>query len=443
MSWKKIKLGDVIIKKSLRLKDVPEITDPLVLGVSNTEGVVKSKVDAGQKIQDYFIIDKGDFIYNPYRINVGSIGISDLQGIASLAYVVFNVDETKINKYLLYKFLKSDFGIKEIIKNSRGSVRNALRFDDLARIELTIPEIDIQNAFIVNFKKEEAKLDTLKKYYSDQLTQLSNLNQAILQEAVQGKLVPQDPTDEPATELLKRIKAEKEKSGKKDRSADKAGKPLPPIKLEEIPFEIPDSWVWCRLGEIIQYTDNLDIQKHLNPDTIVNYVDIDAIDNQNYTIKEAKQKKVLELSTRARRVLKKGFIAYSTVRPYLKNIAIVENELENYIGSTGFNVFKSIGSELKYVFYFLLTPCVNNLFKEMMVGFNSPSITNAQFENCLIPLPPLSEQRRIVVEIEKQFAKTKQLKEHIVANQQATEQLLKALLAEAFERKDQTATATT
>jgi restriction endonuclease S subunit len=259
-----------------------------------------------------------------------------------------------------------------------------------------------------------------------QLTQLENLNQAILQEAVQGKLVTQDAADEPASVLLNRIKAEKAASGKKE-------KPLPAIKAEEIPFKIPESWVWCKLGEVIIYTENLDIQKYLSPDTIVNYVDIDAIDNQSYIIKEAKQKQVRELSTRARRVLKPNHIAYSTVRPYLKNIAIIEEELDNYIGSTGFNVFRTLEVELKYVFYFLLTPFVNNKFKDLMVGFNSPSITNDQFEKCFFPLPPLSEQKCIVAEIEKQIERTKQLKKHIIANQLATEQLLKALLHGAFE----------
>jgi len=273
---------------------------------------------------------------------------------------------------------------------------------------------------------EYDKTQQVENLLSHQLTLLENLNQAILQEAVQGKLVQQDPKDEPASELLKRIEAEKAKSGKKE-------KPLPPIKPEEIPFEIPSTWVWCRLGEIIEYTDNLDIQKHLSPDTIINYVDIDAIDNHNFVIREAKQKTVRELSTRARRVLKPNFIAYSTVRPYLKNIAVIEDDLENYIGSTGFNVFKTLNVELKYAFYYLLTPYVNNSFKDLMVGFNSPSITNDQFEKSLFPLPPLSEQKRIVAEIEKQLAKTKQLKEHIIANQQATEQLLKALLHQAFE----------
>lgn len=313
-----------------------------------------------------------------------------------------------------------------LVSQMKGMANVSLPMNRIADVMVTVPSIDKQRKIIELEKQlveKELKADNL---FADQLTQLENLNQAILQEAVQGKLLKQDLKDEAATELLKRIKAEKAKSGKKE-------KPLPPIKPEEIPFQIPENWVWCRLGEIIQYTENLDIQKYLSPDTIVNYVDIDAIDNQNFIIREAKQKPVRELSTRARRVLKPNFIAYSTVRPYLKNIAIVEEEKENYIGSTGFNVFKTLNVELKYAFYYLLTPYVNNSFKDLMVGFNSPSITNVQFEKSLLPLPPLSEQKRIVAEIEKQLAKTKQLKEHIIANLQATEQLLKALLHQAFE----------
>jgi type I restriction enzyme S subunit len=313
-----------------------------------------------------------------------------------------------------------------LVSQMKGMANVSLPMNKIADVLVTIPSIEKQKE-IIDLEVQLVEKELLvEKLLTDQLAQLENLNQAILQEAVQGKLVKQNKKDEPASELLKRIKAEKVKSGKKE-------KPLPPIKLEEIPFEIPESWVWCRLGEVIEYTDNLDIQKHLAPDTIINYVDIDAIDNQNFVIREAKQKTVRELSTRARRILKPNFIAYSTVRPYLKNIAVIEEELENYIGSTGFNVFKTFNVELKYAFYYLLTPYVNNSFKDLMVGFNSPSITNDQFEKSLFPLPPLSEQKRIVAEIEKQLSKTKQLKEHIIANQQATEQLLKALLHQAFE----------
>lgn len=327
--------------------------------------------------------------------------------------------------YIIFNLYKNEI----VAATKAGTSKEAIGLKVFGEYELPYFDIFIQHKVKAEFGKAEALKKGLIDEYNYQLTQLEILNQAILQEAVQGKLVPQDPNDEPASELLKRIKAEKAKSGKKE-------KPLPPIKTEEIPFEIPENWVWCRLGEIIQYTENLDIQKYLSPDTIVNYVDIDAIDNQNFIIREAKQKSVRELSTRARRVLKPNFIAYSTVRPYLKNIAIVEDEKENYIGSTGFNVFKTLKVELKYAFYYLLTPYINNSFKDLMVGFNSPSITNVQFEKSLFPLPPLPEQKRIVSEIEKQFAKTKQLKEHIIANQQATEQLLKALLHQAFEVKE-------
>jgi len=317
-----------------------------------------------------------------------------------------------------------------LVSQMKGMANVSLPMNRIADVMVTVPSIDKQREIIKLEKQLVDKEIEADNLFADQLTQLEILNQAILQEAVQGKLVKQDPKDEPASELLKHIKAEKAKSGKKV-------KPLATIKPEEIPFTIPESWVWCRLGETIQYTENLDIQKHLSPDTIVNYVDIDAIDNQNFTIREAKQKTVRELSTRARRVLKSNFIAYSTVRPYLKNIAIIEDEKENYIGSTGFNVFKTLKVELKYAFYYLLTPYVNDSFKDLMVGFNSPSITNDQFEKSIFPLPPSAEQKRIVAEIEKQLALTKHLKEHIIANQHATEQLLKALLHQAFEEETQ------
>ncbi len=76
---------------------------------------------------------------------------------------------------------------------------------------------------------------------------------------------------------------------------------------------MPVNWEWCRLGDVIQFTENLNIETKLSPSTLINYVDIDAIDNSEFIIKEAKQKTVAELSSRARRILKKGFIVYSLV----------------------------------------------------------------------------------------------------------------------------------
>lgn len=424
----KIKLSDVLIKKTLRLKDVPEIKDPLVLGVTNNEGVVISKIDAGQKVEDYFVIEKGDFVYNPYRINVGSIGISELNGITSLAYVVFNVDETKLNKYLLYKILKSDFGIKEIVRNGRGSVRNALRFDDLAKIELTLPPIEKQNKFIQDFKKKEEKIYKLKKNFSHQLSLLENLNQAILQEAVQGKLAPQNPNDEPATELLKRIKAEK--ATLRQAQGSKKIKELPPIKPEEIPFEIPESWIWCRLIDVGT------TQTGTTPPTA----------NKEYFGKDIPFIKPADISLSGIDYENEGL----TLAGLEKGVLIKEDSLMMVCigGSTGKSNFTnrdvSCNQQInaikglcevsgQFLQYFLQSPYFQKAIWAKSSGGTTPIVNKSKWESIHIPLPPLSEQKRIVAEIEKQFAKTKQLKAHILANRQATEQLLKALLHGAFE----------
>jgi len=431
MAWKKVRLGEVLIKKNLRLKDVKNLENPIVLGVTNSDGVVKSKVDAGQKIEDYFVINKGDFVYNPYRINVGSIGISNLEGITSLAYVVFNVDESKLNKYLLFRLLKSEFGINEIIKNGRGSVRNALRFDDLANIELNLPAIDFQNEFAREFKIKESKIFELKNLLSNQLTQLSNLNQAILQEAVQGKLVKQSrllsgPKDEPASELLIRIKAEKAKSGKKE-------KPLPPIKPEEIPFEIPENWVWCRLGEITE----INPRNKAEDDTPSGFIPMPMV-SQFMGVKPSYE-------IRNWGSIKNGFthfanndVVVAKITPCFENSkAGIICDLPNNIGAgtTELNVFRGNGLVLsEYIYAFIKRIDFIKNGKRIMKGVaGQQRVPTEYFHNSLIPLPPLSEQERIVAEIEKQLAKTKQLKEHIIANQQATEQLLKALLHQAFE----------
>jgi type I restriction enzyme S subunit len=432
MKGNNVRLRDFLFRSKLQIDILDDVQYKRVKIRTKHQGVSIRDKEFGANIgtKKQFILKSGQFVLSKIDAMYGAFGIAPDEvddAIITGNFWAYDYDNKIVNVEWLNHFTNSPDFYELCRRASTGNThRKYLDEDFLLNYEVLLPDINEQLNIVNRINGLRYKVDLFKKGLNNQLTQLENLNQAILQEAVQGKLVPQNPVDEPASELLKRIKAEKAKSGKN-------GKPLPPIKPEEIPFEIPESWVWCRLGELIQYTDNFDIQKHLSPDTIINYVDIDAIDNQNFVIREAKQKTVSELSTRARRVLKSNFIAYSTVRPYLKNIALIENELENYIGSTGFNVFKTLQVELKYAFFYLLTPYVNNSFKELMVGFNSPSITNDQFEKSLFPLPPIAEQKRIVSEIEKQLAKTKQLKEHIIANQQATEQLLKALLHQAFE----------
>lgn len=268
-----------------------------------------------------------------------------------------------------------------LVSQMKGMANVSLPVNRIADVTITLPDLDTQKRIIEQVQTLQTEIETLQAEPAMQLSLLDKLDESILSSINNEE------------SKIKRVK----------------------------------------LGGIIEYANNLDIQKKLLPDAIINYVDIESIDNQNYKIREVKKKIVSQLSTRARRVLKLGYIIYSTVRPYLKNIAIIENDLDNYIGSTGFLVFKTIDEVyLKYVFYFLLTPDVNANFAKLMNGFNSPSITNEQFEDTLIPLPSLSEQKRIISEIERQLAITKQLRKEVRQNQVKVEKLLQSELQKVF-----------
>lgn len=360
--------------------------------------------------------------------------------VGNILCAIIPKDETFLKAEYLYRYLNLNKE-QELVRRMKGMANVSLPIKEIEKIEIPVPPLENQIHFIAKYQKLENSKDELTIELTHQQNLLRQLRQAFLRKAMQGKLTAEFRSSHPelvegsnsAGELLKRIKAEKEKLVSEKKL--KKEKPLPPIKAEEIPFDIPKNWVWCRLGEIISYSENLDIQKRLSEDTIINYIDIDSIDNQNQTIREVKQKKVSELSTRARRVLKSKYILYSTVRPYLKNIAIIENDLPNYIGSTGFNVFKTILVELKFVFYFLLSPKINETYKKMMIGFNSPSISNDQFENTLFPLPSLLEQNRIVKKLDELMKLCDEVQESIETGKKQNAMLMESVLREALREK--------
>lgn len=276
------------------------------------------------------------------------------------------------------------------------------------------------------------KTQEVQRLLTEQLTQLELLNQTILQEAVQGKLVPAPSPLEraggeaSASELLKRIKAEKAKSGKKE-------KPLPPIKPEEIPFEIPKNWVWCRLGEICsKITDGF----HNTPPKIsvgfpyiaATHVKSDKIDWDSCHYVSEKFHRELYIKTNP----KKGEVLVVNIGAGCGTPAIIDVDFEFSFKNTAILKFDQTEIHNKYIFYYFLLKR-DDFYKDLTKGGLQPFLSLKILNEIVFPLPPLSEQTRIVAEIEKQLALTKQLKEHIIANQYATEQLLKALLHGAFE----------
>ena len=223
------------------------------------------------------------------------------------------------------------------------------------------------------------------------------LKNSILQLAIQGKLVPQRPEEGNAEELYKQIQAEKQKLIKEGKI--KKEKPLPAITDDEKPFEIPESWKWVRLKEIV-YNHG-----QITPLTKFSYIDIGSIDNIKNRLNN--DDNILEpknAPSRARKIVKIGDILYSTVRPYLHNICIIDRNFKYVpIASTGFAVMSCYsGVYNKYLFHYLLSPAFDSYANnnKNSKGVAYPAINDTRLYVGIVPLPPLAEQKRIVAKIE-------------------------------------------
>lgn len=279
---------------------------------------------------------------------------------------------------------------------------------------------------------EYNKTQEVQKLLSDQLTQLENLNQAILQEAVQGKLVAQDPKDEPASVLLQRIKAEKA-TLRQAQGKGKKEKPLPPIKPEEIPFEIPENWVWCRLGEICSKIGSGSTPKGSN----YSKSGFPFFRSQNIYNDGLVYDDIKFVSDEVQRQMNGTIVLANDI---LLNItggsmgrcALVPEDFKEGNVSQHVCIIRPLQVDRNYFHKIVLSPYFQKFIFSSTTGAGREGLPKYNLEQFAIPLPPISEQKRLVAEIEKQLAKTKQLKEQIITNQQATEQLLKALLHQAF-----------
>ncbi len=291
------------------------------------------------------------------------------------------------------------------------------------------------NLKIENALTEYDKTQEVERLIEEQLLQIENLNQSILQEAIQGKLVEQNPKEESGRELLKRIKAEKVKLVAEGKL--KKEKSYPPISEEEIPFKIPKSWVWCRLSEAVymnprnKVEDNIEAGFIPMPFVSANYGSTPIFETRKWI------------------TIKNGFthfanedVVLAKITPCFENSkAGVMKELPNGIGAgtTELHVLRGNKNVVpEYIYCFIKRASFLKNGEKIMRGVAGQKRVPIDYvEGALFPLPPFQEQKRIVAAIENNFAKTQQIKTHITANQKAVEELLIALMHKAFELKEE------
>ncbi|HCP7817958.1 TPA: restriction endonuclease subunit S [Escherichia coli] len=251
---------------------------------------------------------------------------------------------------------------------------------------------------------------------------IKKLRELILELAVRGKLVPQDPNDEPASELLKRIAAEKAELVKQGKI--KKQKPLPEISEEEKPFELPEGWEWVRISEIGHDWG----QK--TPDKDFTYIDVGSINKEYGIIEEPSILSAKDAPSRARKIVQQGTIIYSTVRPYLLNIAIIENEiLPEPIASTAFAIIHPYTAmDSNFIYYYLRSPVFVCYVENCQTGVAYPAINDKQFFSGITPVPPSLEQVRIANKIKELMSLCDQLEQQSLTSLDAHQQLVETLL---------------
>lgn len=437
MSWKTVNLGELVDNFSVRAKDHLAVTSELVFfGVSNEDGITKSKYAAEDKAEDYKIIEKDCFAYNPYRINVGSIGLleEDSVGLISPAYVVFKPKPKSIIPQLLLKFLKSAEGLRQIKLYARGTVRQALRFEDLCKIKLALPDYEEQLDFFKRIEESEIESTKISTELTHQLDLLKQLRQAFLREAMQGKLVPQDSNDEPASVLLEKIKAEKERLIKEKKI--KKQKPLPPITEDEIPFEIPENWVLTRVGEVCtKVTDGF----HHTPKKLKEgKIYISATHIREYGIdwdncQFVPKKEHDELFKKA--YPQKGEILITNRGAGCATPAIIDIDDSFSFQNAALIGFNQSLMSNRFLFYFILKNR-DDIMDYFVNGGLQPMLSNVVLSKIPLPLPPLSEQQRIVDKLDELMQYCDDLEASIKESKQQNELLLQQVLREALEPKN-------
>ena len=381
-------------------------------------------------------IDIGDIIYSTVRPYLHNMCIIDkqfsLQPIASTGFATMTCYSGIFNKYLFYYLLAPDFdNYANDTENSKGVAYPAINDDrlykalipvaPLAEQKRIVAKIEELLPFIEKYEQAETKLTALNKSFPEML------KKSILQEAVQGKLVPQNPDDEPASILLERIRAEKQeliKQGKIKKSKHESiivTRDKIPYEIidgkerciaDEVPFEIPESWEWARIfsigaiirGSGIKRTETINKGK-----PCIRYGELYTTYNIQFSntvsfVSDNLFEKCKKITT--------GDLLFTLTgenKPDIAKTITYIGEKEVAIGGD-LAYWTCHGMNSLYLTYFMCSPYAVNCKIKLATGNIIVHISGEKIGSILMPVPPLPEQKRIVEKIEELMTFCEKLK---------------------------------
>jgi len=441
MSWKKVKLGQFLKVRDNRFK-------PNDKAISDLKRI--DKIDFSGEIfisdkpsnTDMILVKKGDLVISGINVEKGAMAVYTGEDdiTATIHYSSYSFDENTTDIEFLKSFLKS-IEFKNALKEQvPGGIKTEIKPKHLLPLIVEIPtDIKDQRKVVKLLQSRNSKVDAISSEITHQLTLVKKLRQQLLQDAVQGKLVEQNKKDEPASELLKKIKAEKQKLIAEKKL--KKEKELPQIKPEEIPFDIPENWSWCRLGEIcdtitkgsspnwqgVQYVDEA---KGILFITSKN-VDSFKIDLTKATYVEEKFNEI-----EPRSILKKGDLLTNIVGASIGRTALFDLDVIANINQAV--CILRIEHNLINKDYLLNLMNSDLALKMMFESQFAPGRANLSMGNIAsftIPIPPLTEQIRIVQKVDELMQYCNDLEASIKQSESQNEKLLQQVLREALRKE--------
>lgn len=432
----------------LRLKTPVEIQDTefykrLTIRI-NHQGVSVRDTEIGAKIgtKSQFRVRAGDFILSKIDARQGAFGIVPSEaddGIITGNFWTYRVDNQLVDTEWFLQFTNSDAFLDLCKRSSTGNThRKYLNEAIFLNHELAIPSLEEQRKAVVSCKAGNKRVEEIQHEITHQQSLLAKLKQAILQEAIQGKLTADwraaHSDAEPASQLLHRIQAEKARliAAKKLRPE----KPLPKITPAEIPFEIPKGWEWCRIGEVCKISSGKGFEKNEYSESGVRLFQI-----ANVSIGETSWESTVHVPASYSAaypdlLLNEGDLVMALNRPLLGRklkVAILTDADVPAVLYQRVGRFDMIERSLiPWLFTYLTSDCFSGWLYDQIKGVNIPFVNQSKVHTHLFPLPPLAEQAAIVERVEALMTTCRALEAEIAAARTHAAHLLQAVLKEAF-----------
>ncbi len=426
-SWEWVRLGDVSeiarggsprpIKEYLT--DAPNGLNWIKIGDTDKGGKYinscKEKIKP-EGLKKTRMVHPGDFLLTN-SMSFGRPYITNIEGCIHDGWLMISPYAGIFDQSLLFYVLSSAFAHKQFSDKVAGAVVQNLNSDKVADSFVPLPPLAEQHRIVAKIEELLPKVEEYGKA-QDELNKLNEelperLKKSILQEAIEGRLVPQDPNDEPASVLLDKIRKEKEQLVKEGK-LKKKDLIETPITEDEIPFDIPDSWEWCRLGDIGLFERGNGIKRDETFESgypCVRYGEMYTKYKYAPTFEKTTSytsKSVFEKCRKAH----KGDLFMALTGENKQDISLAAQYVGDEEIAVGgdlchFTILEAYGL---YFVYLINSTCFSSKKELLATGDIIVHISTDKLASIPIPLPPLAEQCRIVAKIEELFAEIDKLK---------------------------------